>query len=384
MNQVGNVQVEVIKREIGPWTFRRSLEPLATEIDKGKNLRARWEHKGYYFAVWESELLHGVSATVRLCHRDMVYKEKEEDFSFFRWREGAPLVTIDITPYDSTWEQRTTPVRVTHDMLTAIRPATFHVPPVILHTERLAWQCTIIGQIQGRTLDAFIDDIFGRDPLPGPAEQQKEVSLGHRIPLGLNASISPEQYIEAVSLYHQVAAQVVDTVVEMSRHTSDRVGGVDGRPSPDIHFTNVISLGVLLPREEVAQNCKDAGMDPRHTVLGPGSVSPRNIVLNEDGKFVGFYRLNWAGFAPREWVQLGLIRPNDKIAPGAHPVRTMHCDLATGPSTDPRREKVLFWWRDILSRGLASEGFPKLNALRLHWLKFKDDGKLGHGIDGSE
>lgn len=80
MDQVGNVQVEVIKREIGPWTFRRSLEPLATEIDKGKNLRARWEHKGYYFAVWESELLHGVSATVRLCHRDMVYKEKEEDF----------------------------------------------------------------------------------------------------------------------------------------------------------------------------------------------------------------------------------------------------------------------------------------------------------------
>lgn len=220
-----------------------------------------------------------------------------------------------------------------------------------------------------------------RGTLQGKAEEQKGASQSERIPLGLNESIAASDHAELMCLYDRVSDQVVDTVVEMSRYTADRVAGVDAGPSPDIHFTNVDREGVLLPREEVAQNCKDAGMDPTNTVLGPGSVSPNNIVLNKDGNFVGFSHLYWAGYASREWVQLGLIHPNDIIAAGVWRFTSVHYDVLT---TEPRQRRVLLWWRDILSEKLVSKGFPNLDAHRLHWLKRKHDHILGHEINGSE
>jgi hypothetical protein len=255
----------------------------------------------------------------------MIYKEREDDYSFFRWHEGGPWVDIVETPSDGSPVQRTTPVRVTYDILTERRPVTFHVPPVILYVERLGWQCCIIGQNQGRTLEAFIEDIVGRDPC-----NRKY----------FNESTTPDDIAKATRLCTRVADQVVDAVVEMSRYKGDRVGGIDQRPSPDIHFTNVHRLGELLPREGVDQNSKDAGMDPHDTVLGSGNVSPRNIVLDKDGNFVGFGFLDWTGFAPRQWVQLGLMHLDDRL------------------TSDVRRATTVIatWWRALLP-GETEMGF---------------------------
>ncbi|KAK3296696.1 uncharacterized protein B0H64DRAFT_390098 [Chaetomium fimeti] len=243
-----------------------------------------------------------------------------------------------------------TPLRETHDVLTVVRPTKFHVPPVIYHTSRHGWECTIIGQVQGRALEFAIMDVAGG-------------GVGW-----IEDSTSPVHVAEVTRICTRVADQVVDAVVEMSQCTESKVCGLDRKASPDPHFANIGTAGdEVLSLEEVARNCKDAGMDPCDTVLGPGNLSAENIMLDKDGNFVGFSGLLWAGYAPRSWVQLGMIDPSDSSAAD---LRAYTCALPGPRGVKPGPgDSILLLWQKILSEKLASKGFPKLDAYRLRWLR---------------
>ncbi|KAH6840610.1 hypothetical protein B0I37DRAFT_437937 [Chaetomium sp. MPI-CAGE-AT-0009] len=350
---------EVVERKVGHWTFRRSLVPLATRLE-GQELRASWEHGGYFFGVWEIKVLVEVpKSECRICHWEKGgYSEQQGDFSFFRWRWGAPLVYVVGKPCEGSWEERTAPERDTHDILTLRKLTTFQVPRVIYHTERAGWECTIIDQVQGHSLQEVIAGVVGGGSGACPWVQD---------------STHPVHVAEVTRICTRVADQVVDAVVEMSKWTGRKVCGLGGKLSPDIHFAKAgqftdMGSPKALATDEVAQVCKDAGMDPSDTVLGPGNLSPLNIILDEGGNFVGFKSLSWAGYAPRNWVQLGTIDPNDRLAARINVYA--NCDIGGLTVPEKGSNSVRLLWQNILSEKLASKGFPKLDAHRLPWLAF--------------
>jgi hypothetical protein len=360
MDHAENPQAEVIEKKIAFWTFRRSLEPLATQLE-GKVLRALWEHEGYFFGIWEPEVMEDFSESERRLCRPLNLPFNNPDCSFFRWDAGAPHVHIVGAPREGSWEQRTTSLRDTLDILSIKKLTTFHIPRVIYHTERCGWDCTIISQVPGRSLEIAILDVVGRDRRGG----------------WFNDATSPAQLAEVTGICTRAADQVVDAVVEMSKFTSNKVWGIGRKASPDVHFTNAGTIMQLLSPEEVAQNCKDAGMDPYNTVLGPGNLMPFNIILDKDGNFVGFESLEWAGYAPREWVQLGTIDPTSREK---EEVRIhVKCDLPSKPGPERDLNSVPYLWLNILSEKLASKGFPKLEANRLRWLMWRKTGNVTWG-----
>ncbi|KAH6641818.1 hypothetical protein F5144DRAFT_643518 [Chaetomium tenue] len=264
MYQVKRVQTGVDEMGCGLWTFRRSREPLATQLE-GKVLKASWEREEYYFAVWEPELLTEV---LDIEHKMGLYSsvgwEWGKTYNFFRSQQGlgSPRVVIAECRYykaelDST-NQPMTPLPVTQDFLTAMGPL---IPPVIYPAEHHGWECTIIGQLQGRTLEDVFWDVLG----PGPGYSG-----------WINTSASRKQFDELTRICTQVADQVVDAIVEMSKKTADRV-------FPDW-----------------------SEMDLHHiVVLGPGPMNLKHIVLDKDHNFVGFGFRDYADFAPHEWIQFG-------------------------------------------------------------------------------
>ncbi|KAK4154532.1 hypothetical protein C8A00DRAFT_32657 [Chaetomidium leptoderma] len=203
------------------------------------------------------------------------------------------------------------------------------------------------------------------------------------VPKKGSAGIAPRPLIsrttEPMQLCDRVSEQVVDAVMEMSKWTVNQVMGVDGRLPPDPNFTEGHTREPSWSRDQLVQNCNHAGLDHQKTAFGPGDLSPWNIVLDDNDNFVGFTALDEASFAPRNWVQLGLMDPAakeeaDVAVYGACMLRG--ADKASFvPQNGPN--SILLVWQNPLSDKLAANGFAKLEPHRFPWLRRRGPTLMG-------
>lgn len=333
--------------QLGPWTFRRSLQPLFP-LSEGEELKASWRHGDYYFGVWEPE--NPDQAEIR--KSPYIHPKLEADF--FQILKGAPVVRFVQADHPRSWLEQTTPAHLIYEWVAAKKPTTFQTSSVLFHSSLRGYKCLILTQIGTRTLEMVLGDLLGRDAL-------------RRFP----QSAPHGQAMKAKRVCDKVAGQLVNAILEMSTWTENQVCGVDGGLPPDGNLAEQCFLqGRPWSRDHIVRNLEYAGLDHCNTVFTPGIIEARNIVVDHDNNFLGFVCLDAACFAPRNWVMVTLIGP---AAEQESDVSAFYgCDLEPSESTYIPKDgpdSILLLWGNALSSALVANGYEPLNPRRLPWLR---------------
>lgn len=106
----------------------------------------------------------------------------------------------------------------------------------------------------------------------------------------------------------KVVNQMVKVCQEMAGHTSDAIGGVDGKQLSDYYLAahTLPSLEDAFTREALRKSAVSLGMDCKrlhffHTDMGPTNVF---VHVQGDGTIrIGIIDWEAAGFVPKEWIR---------------------------------------------------------------------------------
>jgi len=282
----------ILKQHI--WTFTRSTGAAKPTLQaQGLVLRASWNFDDLHFQVWEPE----VTDLTKVAPMSIISCN-----DFFMIREGGPEVYI----YQHKPVSKNVTSYVANIDWVATKNPTFQIPKVIYNTYRYGWHCEITTQVVGNThngLDSILFTIIKTDDQGYIQEPAPDSAPA----------------ITAKQLCASLAVQVADAIIEMSTWEKPMdatgVAGVDGAGIPD---TNLWENCKPLSQEEVNQNLDYAQINRVHTIFGPNDISPGNIVVDYNNRFVGFNSLSFAGFVPRNWISIGMLDPEVKAAANLH------------------------------------------------------------------
>lgn len=332
------------------WTFTRSTTPLGTYTpleDEGLVLKASWKHGTSYFQLWEPEVPDVTKIASYDYHRDFFN-------SFYETKNGAPFVRIYPTGPAHCTEALITKEPTIVDWVTMRNPTTFQVPKVIYTTERCGFNCHVVTQLPGRSLESVLTDVLGLDDRGFIREA---------------APTSPEA-AEVRRICAHVSPQVADAVMEMSTWRAHKCAfattSVDGCPPSDHNlYENIRPIPI---KGELLENLQLAGLDWKNTICSLGDVSPENIILDEKNNFVGSNKLYQTNFVPRGWISVTMIDP---MASKEANIAVYSMASLRGPVV-PRDgpDSVFLIWPNLLWEQLAvHDGFVKVDPHRLPWLR---------------
>ena len=340
------------KREL-IWTFNCCSIPQSDEIE-GQKVVLKWTVGGYYYSLLELRSprafnLHLSKPTVRL---PIVWRDRENEVEIRIERVPGVQFEVGTTP-EAT--QLHTTLRWLQE-----REVSFRLPHIAYRSEKNGYSCTAIRMLPGRPLANVLGEILGMDV----TEEGKEVmqELG---PYG-NA-------IKAQRICENVSEQVLEAVLQMSRWEGDGIKGVDGLPLNDGKFSEY-GTWRLFTDDEIRENCHFAGLDCENTVFTPGSLSPYDILIDDDYNFTGFRDLRRAGFAPPNWIQAGFVDPEEKANAG---ISVRWSGLLPGRERVPAKGSVRLIWHNTMTDKLAHAGFAKIDPFKLPWLRRRDKSLYG-------